>query len=52
MCPPPYQPSLSAHVQQMPRYRRNCESQLNPEADTTVCVSLLSPAWLPETGLR
>ena len=32
--PPPYQPSMSAHVQHMPRYRRHRESQPNPEAET------------------
>ena len=32
--PPPYQTSMSAHVQRMPCYRRNRESQPNPEADT------------------
>ena len=31
---PPYQPSMSAHIQQMPRYRRQRESQPNPEAET------------------
>ena len=31
---PPYQPSMSAHIQQMPRYRRQGESQPNPEAET------------------
>ena len=32
--PPPYQPSMSAHIQRMPRYRRRHESQPNPEAET------------------
>ena len=32
--PPPYQPSMSAHMQHMPRYRRRRESQPNPEAET------------------
>ena len=32
--PPPYQPSMSAHIQQMPRYRRHRESQPNPETET------------------
>ena len=32
--PSPYQPSMSAHIQQMPRYRRHRESQPNPEAET------------------
>ena len=32
--PPPYQPSMSAHIQHMPRYRRRHESQPNPEAET------------------
>ena len=32
--PPPYQPSTSAHDQQMPRYRRHREFQPNPEAET------------------
>ena len=32
--PPPYQPSMSAHIQHMPRYRRHRESQPNPEAET------------------
>ena len=32
--PPPYQPSMSADIQQMPRYRRQRESQPNPEAET------------------
>ena len=31
---PPYQPSMSAHMQQMPRYRRHRKSQPNPEAET------------------
>ena len=34
MSPPPYQPSMSAHVQHMPRYRRHRESQPNPKAET------------------
>ena len=33
-CPPPYQPSISAHIQHMPRYRRQRESQPNPQAAT------------------
>ena len=32
--PPPYQHSMSAHIQHMPRYRRHRESKPNPEADT------------------
>ena len=32
--PAPLQPLMSAHVQQMPRYRRHPESQPNPEAET------------------
>ena len=32
--PPPYQASMSAHIQQIPRYRRHRESQPNPEAET------------------
>ena len=32
--PPPYQPSMSAHIQQMPRYRRHCKFQPHPEAET------------------
>ena len=32
--PPPYQPSMSAHMQHMPRYRRRRESQPNTEAET------------------
>ena len=32
--PSPYQPSMSAHIQHMPRYRCHRESQLNPEAET------------------
>ena len=32
--PPPYQPSMSAHIQRMPRYRRRRESQPNPETET------------------
>ena len=32
--PPPYQPSLSGHIQQMPHYCRHRQSQPNPEADT------------------
>ena len=32
--PPPYQPSMSAHIQHMARYRRHRESQPNPEAET------------------
>ena len=32
--PPPYQPSMSAHIQHMPRYRRHRESQPDPEAET------------------
>ena len=31
---PPYEPSMSAHIQRMPRYRRRRESQPNPEAET------------------
>ena len=31
---PPYQPSMSAHIQHMPRYRRHRESQPDPEAET------------------
>ena len=31
---PPYQPSVSAHIQRMPRYCRRRESQANPEAET------------------
>ena len=30
----PYPPSMSAHIQQMPRYRRHRESQPNPETET------------------
>ena len=30
---PRYQPSMTAHIQQMPRYRRHCESKPNPEAE-------------------
>ena len=41
--PPPYQHSMSAHIQHMPRYRRNRESQPNPKAETVrayprVCI--------------
>ena len=32
--PPPYQPSMTAHIQRMPRYRRCRESPPNPEAET------------------
>ena len=32
--PPPYQHSMSAHIQHMPRYRRHRESQPHPEAET------------------
>ena len=32
--PPPYQPLMSAHIRQMPRYRRPRGSQPNPEAET------------------
>ena len=32
--PPPYQPWMSAHIQQMSRYRRHREFQPNPEAGT------------------
>ena len=31
---PPYQPSMSAHIQHMPRYRRHRESQPYTQADT------------------
>ena len=34
MSPPPYQPSMTAHIQRMPRYRRRRESPPNPEAET------------------
>ena len=30
---PPYQPSMTAHIQRMPRYRRRRESPPNPEAE-------------------
>ena len=45
--PPPYQHPMSAHVQQMRRYRRPHWSQPNPEAETVrayqlVCVRPLS----------
>ena len=32
--PPPYQPSMTAHIQRMPRYHRRRESPPNPEAET------------------
>ena len=32
--PPPYQPSMTAHIQRMPHYRRRRESPPNPEAET------------------
>ena len=32
--PPPYQASMTAHIQRMPRYRRRRESPPNPEAET------------------
>ena len=32
--PPPYPPSMSAHIQHMPRYLRRRESQPNPDAVT------------------
>ena len=32
--PPPYQPSMSADIQHMPRYRRRREFQPSPEAET------------------
>ena len=32
--PPQYQPSISAHIQRMPRYHRRRESPPNPEAET------------------
>ena len=32
--PPPYQSSMSAHIQRMPRHRRRREFQPNPEAET------------------
>ena len=34
MSPPPYQPSMSAHIQQMPRYRRHRGYQADPESET------------------
>ena len=32
--PPPYQPSMSANIQQMPHHRPHSESQPNPEGET------------------
>ena len=32
--PPPYRPSMTAHMQRMPHYRRRRESPPNPEAET------------------
>ena len=34
--PPPYRPSMTAHIQRMPHYRRCRESPPNPEAETVL----------------
>ena len=50
--PPPYQPSMSAHIQRMPRYRRRRESQPNPEAGTVRAhprVHIRSRPYSPRT---